>query len=63
MACLVSFKRRIIRKKMRFLFDRNRLVFVCPPWVHRIGRRTRQMERDATMTQVANLIPMIVIVS
>jgi len=31
--------------------------------VHSNGRRTRQMERDATMTQVANFIPMIVIVS
>jgi hypothetical protein len=31
--------------------------------VHRNGRRTRQMERDSTMTLAANLIPMIVIVS
>jgi hypothetical protein len=30
--------------------------------VHRNGRRTRQMERDATMTLAANLIPMIVMV-
>ena len=33
------------------------------PRAHRNGRRIRQMERDATVTQVANLIPMIVIVS